>query len=582
MSTYILLEDFKGGLDTRRSALTSKPGTLQICTNAHITRGGEIEKRKAFATYAALPPGTFGLQSAASTLNVFGSNIAPAMPTGVSYQRLQHKNGVTAMTSLLSSANFNGKIYAIAGFADGAVYHYYDGVRVSAWDGISTVVGDNTGVAAALGSKINAVTPFSATSSLSVVTITANDVNVAFTAPLVTAVNGGSANNQTLTFATTTAASAGVAQVSTITVGGTFEVGDIFTLSLQTAASGTSTTYTFIVSGSAAGAGITARTFQKKLYSTARSLLYFSVLSNPSLWSDTSTSFGSGFINMSNETAGSEDLTAVAAYQQKLAVFSRSAVQLWTIDSDPVKNAQWQVLSNIGTNAAKSVTSFGDLDVFFLADSGIRSLRARDASNAATVSDIGTAIDTLVTADIISVGPSVRDAAVGVIEPQDGRYWLAMGPKIYVFSYFPTPGVSAWSTYEPGFVVSAFSTLASRVYARSGDTLYLYGGQQNLTYDNCPVNIVLPYLDGGKPAHAKSLRAVDLTCEGTWGIYSGCNHSAPNVRDLIGTTVGSTWDKDSIPGVGIGTHLGIQLISNTAGYARISNCAVHFDINAAS
>ena len=42
---YVLIEDFRGGLDARRSDVTATPGTLITLKNAHITRGGEIEKR---------------------------------------------------------------------------------------------------------------------------------------------------------------------------------------------------------------------------------------------------------------------------------------------------------------------------------------------------------------------------------------------------------------------------------------------------------------------------------------------------------------------------------------------------------
>jgi hypothetical protein len=45
---YIALQNFNRGLDSRRSELTSAPGTLSQCENAHITVGGEVEKRKAF------------------------------------------------------------------------------------------------------------------------------------------------------------------------------------------------------------------------------------------------------------------------------------------------------------------------------------------------------------------------------------------------------------------------------------------------------------------------------------------------------------------------------------------------------
>ena len=49
--SYIKIESFKPGLDTRRSELTSLPGTLEVCENAHINPGGEIEKRKAFVSH---------------------------------------------------------------------------------------------------------------------------------------------------------------------------------------------------------------------------------------------------------------------------------------------------------------------------------------------------------------------------------------------------------------------------------------------------------------------------------------------------------------------------------------------------
>ena len=58
---YILVEDFRNGLDARRMNVTSTPGSLVTLTNAHITRGGEIEKRNAFVELATLPSNTTGL-----------------------------------------------------------------------------------------------------------------------------------------------------------------------------------------------------------------------------------------------------------------------------------------------------------------------------------------------------------------------------------------------------------------------------------------------------------------------------------------------------------------------------------------
>ena len=55
---YILVDDFRGGLDTRRldGLILALFVTLK---NAHITRGGEIEKRQAFVSLATLPTNTF-------------------------------------------------------------------------------------------------------------------------------------------------------------------------------------------------------------------------------------------------------------------------------------------------------------------------------------------------------------------------------------------------------------------------------------------------------------------------------------------------------------------------------------------
>jgi hypothetical protein len=681
---YLLISDFSKGLDTRKSAITSPAGTLQACNNAHITRGGEIEKRMAFVPYATLPVGaTFGLAGASGQLYVFGSNPMPSgMPPGVNYQQLLQPsasgsitvtggtanagvnyftsvtvtdensnvvnlfgssgvvnwatsnentasliaaqiNANTATTTYSATANgavvtilapagsadayngfvitvnvagnatagapfnlsggsaanmngilycnnFSGQVYAIASFSDGSIYHYFNGSRVTDWDAISLQVSDINGVAASLAAKISISTGFNATASGNIITITASQVNTPFTIAAST-VNGGVKSDQyvSVSIPPVQIATATLPQISTATLLGTFETGDVYTITLN----GTN----FVTSGSSAGTGTTATTFKSKVYCSTQSLLYFSdVLAPASFIGDVN---GSGFINMTNQNSGSETLTGVADYQGNLAVFSRRTVQIWSMDADPTNNSQMQVLSNIGTYAPRSVVSVGSWDVFFLSDMGIRSLRVRDASNNALIYDAGTNIDTIIATDTASLTETVKSAAIGIIEPTDGRYWLVIGPKIYVYSYFPTPGIQAWSTYTPGFNISDMIVMNGQVYCRSGDTIYLYGGTNGATYDNSEVTVAMPFLDAGKPAHNKQLQAVDMACDGTWKIYAGMDQSAPNARDLIGSATGSTYGQGRIIAQGIGTHIGIQLINNTPGYARIGNFAVHFDIN---
>ena len=59
--SYFIVADFKGGLNTTKLPVTAAPGTLRTLSNAHITRGGEIEKRRAFVSWKTLPAGTVGL-----------------------------------------------------------------------------------------------------------------------------------------------------------------------------------------------------------------------------------------------------------------------------------------------------------------------------------------------------------------------------------------------------------------------------------------------------------------------------------------------------------------------------------------
>jgi len=677
---YLLVEDFKQGLDTRRMFLTSKAGSLQKLKNAHITRGGEIEKRLAFANHATIPTGTFGLQAAGGSLYVFGSAAQPSgFPANLNYQRLQHPSG-QAMTELVFSETFNGKIYAIAKYADGSLYHFFNGTRVTAWETIALAVGDNSAVAAALASQIEASAPFTAYSTGAVITITNVVPNQAFTFSG-TAINGGTTNDQSISFSTVQAPAAAVSatgsltvsasstsgsitavtvngvnllsgtvtgtsttsatavaiassinsgssgytatapssvvtitapagaapngytitattagtgvtigsfvafsggvdakpQITTATVGGTFEPNDAFTLTLSVSA--ITFSQTFQLASSASGVGTNARTFGNKMYSTTRSLLYFSEISDPTKFATNVN--GSGFINLSNQDSGFEDLQALGIYQGKLAVFSRRAVQIWTMDADPTKNVSSQTLKNIGTFAPRSVTNFGDIDVFFLSDTGVRSLRARDASNAATVSDVGTNIDTLIQSDLLALPEATRNAAVGIIEPIDGRYWLSVGSKIYVYSFFPSANIAAWSTYEPGFTISNFAYANGRIYARSGNTVYLYGGASGSQYDNSQVEVILPYLDAGKPAHTKTLQAIDLTCEGTWEVFVGCDSTVPDARDHVATVNRSTFDLARMQAAGMGTHIGVRLVTSASysGAAKIGNFASHFDIN---
>ena len=101
---YIAIADFKYGMDRRRPRIAGVSGTLYTLKNAHISRGGDIERAKKFVLKYTLPLGTHGLARVRNQLYVFGSaDLVASMPLGVLYQRLISPTN-SAMTRVLEVA----------------------------------------------------------------------------------------------------------------------------------------------------------------------------------------------------------------------------------------------------------------------------------------------------------------------------------------------------------------------------------------------------------------------------------------------------------------------------------------------
>ena len=200
-------------------------------------------------------------------------------------------------------------------------------------------------------------------------------------------------------------------------------------------------------------------TFGEKIYVLAGATAYFTALAQPSVWNDPNGA-GNGFETMSNFFSTAENLAAMAPYQGNVGFIFRRLVQIWHMDADPSLNDLIQTLPNIGTVAPLSVQAVGDMDIYMLADNGVRSVRVRDASNNAIIADVGTPIDSIIVALLAGLTDAQKATACGIIEPSSNRYWCYVpnadgSPgKIYVFSYFPSSQVAAWGTYSPSYQVN--------------------------------------------------------------------------------------------------------------------------------
>ncbi len=567
---YILVENFNGGLDRRRKISTAPPGTLWELINAHITRGGEIEKRKAFVEAFDLPAGlTKGLANLSGNLYVFGSGEAPVMPDGVTYQRLVQPTASPSDPATISEVVdvdvYSGKLYVIVRYSDNSTYHFYDGERVTYWDS-GTVQGgstSNSSIASALAALIDPDPAYAATAVSNVVTVTASVVNVPFT------VSGNITGSGSIAFVTTVPASTGVAQVTTLTITGTWNSGD---------------TYQIILNGTVFGgttANYVALTLDTKMYIAVGSLLRFSKINDPTLYDENvSTNIGAGFINISNHYSGSDSLTALAICGSDLAIFARRAIQLWDVHADDADNTPQQKINETGTRSPRSVISYNDSTTLYLADSGFRTLKPRTSTSEAVTNDIGRPIDAIVIAQLAIMTEARIKAVPAIVEPISGRYWCACDDVIFVYSSYPASGqgnISAWSTYEPGFVIDHMVPADGKVYVRSEDTIYLYGGSDNETYDSSRVTIQLPFMDAKKPADFKEMAGINFDSEGTWDVSLLVDPSDLTQRVELGEIIGFTYIDATTDALGDTTHFAPRLISDDNGRVSLSNIAVHYE-----
>jgi len=716
---YVLVEDFKSGIDTRRTAVTSVPGSLYGLdasgtaglTNAHITRGGEIEKRNAFKEWTTLPSGTHGLAAGGGRVYVFGSESAPSMatqPANLNYYRMEHKfgqpptSGAFAMAKVRSVCFYNGEPYAAIEFEDGKIFHYwgdhsnpaftttatvapnriidiYDGrargkitivtgsntattgtaaftqftvnggtnlpgnnlrtLRINAVDIIASPVAyttDNGTSATAIADAINAhtsspnytaavdattrVTITSETrgtgqNGLSVVKEIEGDFNISNFAGVLAggvnnAINDYTIDGQSIigspvlwTDSNSNTARLLADEINTTETSPNYEAvanGGIctviaeksgiepngFAVSISTGLGNVIFTNDSTISGgtaisSAAQAGQFVFSNKYAIHALEESNWRFCVVNDPTDWtSSLHSDGGAGFQVLSNHARNTEELMAIETYFENMALFAEDCIQIWYYDPDPDLLQLVQVLNNTGTIASKSVEKIGDSDVFYLSRSGIRSLKAKDSSNSAILGDIGNPIDEMIIEAIQNDPADGRDACA-ILDPRTGRYYLAIGSKVYVFSYFPSSAVSAWSVYEPGFVITDWAFDGKQILCRSGDKIYSLGGEKNDQYDNCKVTVQLPFLDAQSPATNKMWSGIDAVCSSTWVVKT-----APDPTDIETNETAATLNKVTygLGRVGVSTtstHLALRLENEQTGAAKLGNLAVHYTLNEA-
>jgi hypothetical protein len=365
-----------------------------------------------------------------------------------------------------------------------------------------------------------------------------------------------------------------VAQIEEVVIdGSSFDADDLWSVTVD----GT----TYKATGKAAGTATLAFVAKKRVYFAAGSLLRYSSLNDASdVTTTTQPSIDAGFINISTDSEGAQRIVSLGLYNGQVAIFSRENIVIYNLDTDAEENIYVDTLENTGTIAPHSVVPYGNTDVFYLDDTGIRSIKSRQGYNAAYVSDIGSAIDGFVQDVIDEVGESVVTNAQAIIDPREGRYLLAIGERLLALSYFPDAKITAWSYLDLGFHIDVLVRSGRDVFLRSGDTIYRYGGPAGATYpDDGEFQPIAetPFMDARDPAAIKMLQGFDMACSGDWlvEVLVDPNDTANIIQ--VGTINRTTYNLGKVRLPGRTSHVAFRFTGTGAGAATISSMAIHYD-----
>ena len=129
------IQDFKSGLDLRKSYATAPAGSLRTLRNCIISAGAEIEKRTSFLLWGPAPAGSYGTLSRNGEFFVVMNGAS-----GITDWSGGFPNGVPGVISLpfpvgMSRVSdwdlFNGQFYIVMAGVDGRYYHYYNQVLIA-------------------------------------------------------------------------------------------------------------------------------------------------------------------------------------------------------------------------------------------------------------------------------------------------------------------------------------------------------------------------------------------------------------------------------------------------------------------
>lgn len=517
---YIVVENFGGGMDVRRSSAAAPGGTMREIRNAFVNKGGEIEKRRKWQP----------VQDSEEFL--YGESIFP----------------VGEMCGPIPTFERDGVWFCLKDYSPAAVGDF---------------VLDGNGATAALGdyrfALLEAGTGVDRTSYTSVAMFT-NEMIVALHQPT----NLDTVTTSNFLFPV---ASGQMCPSTGSAISGRTGVIDADLLTGSQTMS--------MIAG-----------FDSCIYAATN---IFSIVQSEIGSPEDDAGTGYAAIDIRPRGAANGRPIAVARYFSQLAVFCENGIQFWDIDPDPANWAFDRSIDGEALVGPRAVIPFGANDLLYITDEGIRSLRARDSSNFAVTTDLGSPIDELVAAEIAGLVNYLQRSPFGLVHRATGQAWVFVGSQVFVHSRYPSSRVSAWTVFdgpeteseeeEPDAIADACPIRSTVCLRLRCNEVFLYGDLDldGEHYDAAEATVTTHYFGVEQPFTEKVWRSIDLACEGTWEVEYSIDPRNESWVSL-GSVTGDTHLSGG-PQIDVSSPLmAFRFRTTSASAAKLSQFAIHYDV----
>lgn len=257
-----------------------------------------------------------------------------------------------------------------------------------------------------------------------------------------------------------------------------------------------------------------------------------SAIDDPTGWEEQNV--GAAVIPFSTQFGGGDTVYGFSVTGSRMVVFGEKSTQVWNIDADPSRWSLAQVLDNTGTKHTYGIQAIGEVDVFYPEVTGIRSLRTKELSGDAFVSDVGTPIDPIIRAKL-KLAETANYPVCSIIEPNTKQYWVFVYDTIYVLNQSPVSKITAWTSFEP--VYSSTSPAGTGVNSITGLTV---GVKYHAVFGTGATSLTngteVLYKSGSFTAQGTSVSIVNALANNTV-VYRIDNTFRPTRFFTVGSTV---------------------------------------------